>query len=179
MKAKIFSAVAIAALLGVAGTASARDVVVASADLDVRAGPGRDYPVLGVVGTDREATLLGCDSASEWCEIESGAVSGWVDSEFLVAEGGGDVYINEGPVDGLTSGSISGSFVAPGAPVITYIERNRYEPVYLDQEISIGGTLPDSVQIYDIPEYEYRYVYVNDRPVLVEPGSRRIVYIME
>ena len=29
----------------------------------------------------------------------------------------------------------------------------------------------------EIPDYEYRYSYVNGQPVLVEPSSRRIVYV--
>jgi len=29
-----------------------------------------------------------------------------------------------------------------------------------------------------VPDYEYRYVYVNEVPVLVEPQSRRIVHIV-
>lgn len=178
MKPKLLTAVAAVALLGMVGATRAQDSVIASSDLDVRAGPGRDYPVLGVLGIDREATLLGCETASSWCEISSGSLAGWVDSQYLVAENGGDVFINEGPVDGVISGSIDQTFVEPGAPVITYIERNRYDPVYLDDDIAIGEILPDTVEVYEIPDYDYRYVYVNDRPVLIEPGSRRIVYIM-
>ncbi|MHA6687107.1 DUF1236 domain-containing protein [Mesorhizobium sp. A556] len=41
-----------------------------------------------------------------------------------------------------------------------------------------GATLPDTVVLGDIPDYEYRYVNVNGQPVLVEPQSRRIVYVM-
>jgi hypothetical protein len=45
--------------------------------------------------------------------------------------------------------------------------------------------LPESgVTYYDVPaEYHakpgYRYTYVNDRPVLVEPRTRRIVEIID
>lgn len=177
MKPKLFTAVA-AVALGMAGAANAQDNVIASSDLDVRAGPGRDYPVLGVLGIDREATLRGCETTSSWCEISSGSLAGWVDSQYLVAEDGGDVFINEGPVDGVVSGSIDRSFVEPDATVITYIERNRYDPVYLDDDVAVGAILPDTVEVYEIPDYEYRYVYVNDHPVLIEPDSRRIVYIM-
>jgi hypothetical protein len=33
------------------------------------------------------------------------------------------------------------------------------------------------VQLQTIPDYQYSYVYVNGLPVLVEPATRRIVYI--
>ena len=41
-----------------------------------------------------------------------------------------------------------------------------------------GAGLPETVVLREIPDYEYRYVYVNGQPVLVEPSSRRIVYVM-
>lgn len=187
MKAKLFSAVAACALLGAVSVASAQQVI-ADTDLDVRAGPGPEYPIVGVIGIDREATMLGCDDVSGWCEVDGGGVVGWVDSDYLASaeadvfinEGpvAGDVYVNEGPVDGMVSGSIGGTFIDPGPSVITYIESNRYDPVYLDSEISVGAVLPSDVDMYDIPDYEYRYVYVNDQPVIVEPDTRRVVYIV-
>ena len=42
----------------------------------------------------------------------------------------------------------------------------------------MGASLPETVELREIPDYEYRYVYVNGQPVLVEPSSRRIVYVM-
>lgn len=173
MKTKLVTAIAACALLGMAGAATAQEAVFASADLDVRSGPGRDYSVVGVIGVDREAMLLGCDEYGDWCEVDSGGVVGWVEAGYLVSAGG-DVYINEGPVDGV----ISGSIIDPAPPVITYIERNPYEPFYFEGEVAVGATLPPTVDLYEIPDYEYRYVYLNEGPVLVEPETRRIVHIV-
>ncbi|TIV09513.1 MAG: DUF1236 domain-containing protein, partial [Mesorhizobium sp.] len=50
--------------------------------------------------------------------------------------------------------------------------------VYLDGEVVTGATLPDTVELREIPDYRYRYVYVNNQPALVDPGTRRIVYVM-
>ena len=48
-------------------------------------------------------------------------------------------------------------------------------------DLRIGAVLPGNVTYYDVPaEYHvagYRYAYVNDRVVLVEPRTRRIVEI--
>ena len=41
----------------------------------------------------------------------------------------------------------------------------------------VGASLPETVELREIPDYEYRYVNVNNQPVLVEPGTRRIVYV--
>ena len=177
MKAKLFTTAAAGIILAMSATAHAQETVIAASDLDVRAGPGPGYPVVGMLGMDARATVLGCEDVSGWCEVDAGSIVGWVDSKLVVADAANDVYINEGPVDGVVSGSIGGGIV-PGAPVITYMEENRYEPVYLEGEIVVGGTLPDTVEVYEIPDYEYRYVYVNDRPVLVEPDTRRIVYVV-
>jgi len=35
------------------------------------------------------------------------------------------------------------------------------------------------VMISAVPNYRYSYVRINDRPILVDPGSRRIVYVYE
>jgi hypothetical protein len=41
-----------------------------------------------------------------------------------------------------------------------------------------GATLPDTIMLREVPDYEYRYVNVNGQYVLVEPQSREIVYVM-
>jgi hypothetical protein len=53
------------------------------------------------------------------------------------------------------------------------------------EEVHVGAVLPEEgVTYYDVPaEYHakpgYRYAVVNDRPVIVDPRSRRIVEIFE
>ena len=52
------------------------------------------------------------------------------------------------------------------------------DPVYLEGEVVVGATLPETVELREIPDYEYRYVYVNGVPVLVEAETRQIVRIV-
>ena len=65
-----------------------------------------------------------------------------------------------------------------------YVVRER-RPSYRDsKEIRVGTVLPESgVTYYEVPaEYNapnYRYTYVNERPVLVDPRTRRIVEIID
>ena len=72
----------------------------------------------------------------------------------------------------------AGTVIDPPERVRTYVTTNRVEPVYLDGEVVVGAGLPETVVLREIPDYEYRYVYVNGQPVLVEPCTRRIVYVM-
>lgn len=190
MKAKLLVTVAACAMLAVPGAAMAQQAVIANADLNVRSGPGDDYPVVDQIALDSELLLLGCMEASEWCQVRYGANEGWVSSDYLVAERGGvviaerladmdvPVVVYEGPPDGMAVGSVSGDIYEPMPQVRTYIEEHRYEPVYLEGEVAVGTSLPETVEIYEIPDYEYRYVYVNEQPVLVDPQTRRIVYIV-
>lgn len=180
MTMKRLMTVAACAFLAAPGAALAQQAVIANADLNVRTGPGDDYPVVDRIALDSELLLLGCMEASEWCQVSYGNSEGWVSSDYLVAaarEADIPVVIYDGPGDGTVVGAISGDF-QPTPRVRAYIEANRYEPVYLDGEFEVGASLPESVEVYEIPDYEYRYVYINDRPVLVEPGTRRIVYIV-
>jgi hypothetical protein len=66
-----------------------------------------------------------------------------------------------------------------------YVVRERVEPIAPPPgvEITVGTTLPDTVEVYDLdaPDIanEYSYVVVEGRTVLVEPETRRIVQIIE
>lgn len=86
-----------------------------------------------------------------------------------------------GAAIGGAAGAVAGGAIdtiTPPREVVTYVERNRVEPVYLEGEVVEGVALPETVAVRQIPDYEYQYVYVNEQPVLVEPGSRRIVHVI-
>lgn len=87
-----------------------------------------------------------------------------------------------GPVGAVVGGIIggtAGSVVDEIDPkVVTYVQTNPVEPVYLDGEVVVGAGLPEVVALYPVPESAYSYVYVNGVPVLVETPTRRIVYIV-
>lgn len=83
-----------------------------------------------------------------------------------------------GGAAGMLAGGATGAALDPPYRVRTYIRSNRVEPVYIQGDYAVGTRLPRTVVLNEIPDYQYRYVYLNDRPVLVEPGSRRIVYVM-
>lgn len=87
-----------------------------------------------------------------------------------------------GPVGAVVGGILgggAGTVVDEIDPkVVTYVQSNPVEPVYLDGEVVVGAGLPEVVALYPVPDSAYSYVYVNGVPVLVETPTRRIVRIV-
>ena len=97
-----------------------------------------------------------------------------------------------GPVGGLVGGVLAGVAggvagllgVDQGPRFRQYVVREGRPSYRYQEEVRVGAVLPSSgVQYYEVPaEYGvrgHRYTVVNDRVVLVEPRSRRIVQIVE
>jgi len=224
MKSSILKgATAAVALFALSGVAAAQTSATATTDLNIRSGPGPEYPVVGVIGASQGTTINGCIQGSKWCQVSYNGVEGWAYSDYLTASfsGGQTVVLTERPADavpaityettastegtgavaGGATGAVAGAIiggpvgaaiggaagavaggaietVTPPQEVVTYVQQNQAEPVYLEGEVVVGAQLPETVAVREIPDYEYRYVYVNGQPVLVEPQSRRIVYVM-
>src|SRR5438874_1661996 len=51
----------------------------------------------------------------------------------------------------------------------------------LGVELSVGSALPDTVELrsIDVPNVKYKYVVVGNRTVLVDPGTRKIVKVID
>ena len=221
---KFLPVAAASVFVAMAGAAFADTSVSAVTDLNVRAGPGPQYPVIGVLSAGQKATLNGCLENSKWCTIAEAQGKGWVYSDYVTANfGGSQVILTQRPADsgvavvsapadkgggdagavaggatgaiagaivggpvgalvggaaGTIAGGATGTVIDPPSKVRTYIAAHKEPPVYLDGEVVTGATLPDTVRLHDVPNYDYRYVNVNGQAVLVEPQSRRIVYVM-
>ncbi|PWJ91449.1 MULTISPECIES: DUF1236 domain-containing protein [Mesorhizobium] len=198
MKSLLFPAVA-GMLTAMSGAAFADTAVSAVTDLNVRAGPGPQYPVIGVLAAGQSATLNGCMENSKWCTIAEAGGQGWVYSDYVTADFGGSrvvltqrrssVAVVSPPEDiGNYSTDYTGAIVGgepvedafppPPPEIRTYVDTHRLDPVYLDGEVVTGATLPDTVELREIPDYNYRYVYVNGQPALIDPQTRRIMYVV-
>ncbi|TIN46238.1 MAG: DUF1236 domain-containing protein [Mesorhizobium sp.] len=46
-------------------------------------------------------------------------------------------------------------------------------------ELNIGSTLPETVELHEVPNTKYRTVVVDNRTVVVDPGTRKIVKVIE
>src|SRR5882757_3349340 len=86
---------------------------------------------------------------------------------------------------GAATGTVGGILGVDDRPRFReYVVRERVPSYRYDNDFRVGAVLPESgVTYYDVPpEYHvtgYRYTYVNEHPVLVDPHTRRIVEIIE
>jgi Protein of unknown function (DUF1236) len=97
-----------------------------------------------------------------------------------------------GPV-GAVVGGVIGGVVGGVAGVLGVDQRPRFHSYVVEQhrpsyqyreDVRIGAVLPEEgVTYYDVPpEYgarDYRYTVVNNRTVLVDPRTHRIVEVVE
>ncbi len=182
-----------------AGYANAAMVATTASDVSVRSGPGEDYPELGLATRGSNAVLDGCMNGSSWCRIEVNGLRGWAHADYLnVMYEGSPVILEQRrsdisvPVVTYEKTSSVQAEPNPGDPnlgrvgevnppetVISYIDEHPADTVTFDGEVAVGSTLPSDTRLVEIPDYQYRYVQVNDVPVLVEPSTRRIVYVYQ
>ena len=200
-------------------TAAFADIsATAITDLNMRSGPGPEYPVLAVIGMNDPVVVTGCIDGSKWCAVAYNGVMGWSYSDYLATPlGGAQIVLADRPatlvvptiafngpvlsppsvVAGATIGAITGGPVGaavgaaagaaagdvvfasinPPPAVRTYVLANPATNIYLNGEVVVGATLPSDVTIVPVPQYQYAYLTVNGLPVLVDPTTRRVVYI--
>ena len=101
------------------------------------------------------------------------AIPGAVAGATIGAIVGGPV----GAAIGGAAGAVAGAAIDPPDTVRAFIANNPVQPIYLQGEVVVGATIPQTVQVMPVPQYQYAYVNVNGQPVLVEPGTHRVVYI--
>ncbi|MFK0162420.1 DUF1236 domain-containing protein [Rhizobium sp. NPDC090279] len=197
-------------VLGSAGLAQAEMSATTASDIEVRSGPGAEFPTVGVATRGSEATLDGCIEGSRWCRVDVNGMRGWVYAQYLNVEQDGAAVVVQDHRDDLgipmityeqtdpvETGSVQpvqpgpndqllgpvdqsgGDVVAitPPDEVRSYIDDNPVDTVQLNGDLAIGATVPRSVEVHRIPDYQYSYVEVNHQPVLIDPGTRRIVYV--
>jgi hypothetical protein len=86
---------------------------------------------------------------------------------------------------GAVTGTVGGILGVEDRPRFrTYVVEQRVPSYRYSDEFIVGAMLPENgITYYDIPgEYHvqgYRYAYVNDHPVLVDPRTHRIVQIID
>ena len=109
--------------------------------------------------------------------MERGAAQGDREAGPLGAVVGGTV--------GAVAGTVGGILGVEDRPRFReYVVRERHPSYRYDNDFRVGAMLPESgVTYYDVPaEYHvtgYRYTYVNDHAVLVDPRTHRIVQIID
>ena len=101
------------------------------------------------------------------------------------AVGGAIVGGPVGAAVGATVGAVAGGIAEDARPRFrSYVVERKHPSDRYDREVRVCAHLPASgVTYYDVPrDYgttKYRYTVVNDRTVLVDPGTHRIVQVID
>ena len=93
------------------------------------------------------------------------------------ARAGGDIG---GPIGAMVGGTV-GAAVGAGLEIPNAVLGGipRDDSVVIHERV-VGEPLPPTVVLRPVPNYtEYRYAVVNDRRVIVEPRTRRVVKIID
>lgn len=109
---------------------------------------------------------------------EEGAAAGGAAAGPIGAIVGGTV--------GAATGTVGGILGVDDRPRFReYVVRERRPSYAYRETVHVGAVLPENgVTYYEVPtEYHvapsYRYTVVNERPVIVDPRSRRIVEVID
>ena len=118
------------------------------------------------------ASLLASGAAFAQSTTATGAANG--------ARTGGEVAGPVGEIVGGTVGAAVGAAVEIPNAVITSIQAERAPSVVVRERVVVGEPLPPSVELRTVPSHTaYRYAVVNDRRVIVEPRTRKIIKIID
>jgi uncharacterized protein YraI len=186
----------------IAGPASALTAFSPTGHLNVRSGPGFQYPVVAQMQQNAPAAVTGCIQDYSWCSVAVGGVAGWASAPYLVTDAGGKptnlqvsgaqlgipIVVPTGVTSVVATPPV-GAMVAvaptavvepvlPAPEALSYVTQQVVQPVFVDGEVMVGATLPVAAPVYPIPASPYVYSYINGQRVVVEPAARRIVYVV-
>lgn len=185
---------AASALMAVSGAAVAQERVFASADLNVRAGPGTNYRVVGAIGANDSANVLRCTQNARWCEISYRGGDGWVSARYL-ADGGRYAYrdgyrgyhTNAGVATGAATGVIAGALV--GGPVGAVVGGIAGSAIGAGADVAAEGRIDRTMTSSTVPAFvlpqadpsrqpEQTVVYYAGHELRVETSTGRVVDVL-
>jgi len=128
----------------------------------------RKYIISSAVAVAVMAPTLAFAQASTATGAVGGAAAG--------AVVGGPV----GAVVGGTVGAAVGAAAEQPAEVRTYVTREQVPSVRVQEQIVVGEPLPSTVVLRPVPNHaDYAFAVVNEKRVIVEPKTRKIIQIIE
>lgn len=169
------------------GAAAAAERYAATIDVNLRSGPGANYPIVEILRSGDTITATACESG--WCMVPTpGGGQAFVAARFLSREhatpvpAGSDISpATPAVLDTTTTASVPPvvSAASPSLPdtALKYVATHRPLSVDLGYEAQVGAAIPADIRLRDIPGSRYQYVYIDDRPVFVDGQTRRIVKV--
>ncbi len=130
------------------------------------------------------AAFAACAATPALAQDPGGTAAGAATGAVGGAIVGGPVGAVVGGAVGAVAGGAVGSISeADRTYVRGYVVQNRRPSVRVEGPLAVGAILPQQVQVYRVegnPAFEnYRYAWVNDRAVLIDPATRRVIYVVE
>jgi uncharacterized protein YraI len=110
-----------AALLALACPAALAYPAQVVGDLNLRAGPAPDFPVVRILPSGMRVEVVGCESDYQWCDVDAEGQRGWVSARYLEA-----TYESR-PVVVAQEGR------AVGVPVVTFVIGAYWGSYYRDR----------------------------------------------
>jgi uncharacterized protein YraI len=120
MRFTLFLAAALALAGAFASPAEAAVTGYSARSVNIRSGPGTNFPVMATLGAGRQIMVEGCIRGWDWCEVRLNGRRGWVFSSLLSAN-----YYSRRV-------SIAAYGARLGLPVISYNPRNYRDSYYRD-----------------------------------------------
>ncbi len=111
MKSRFLTLAAAAMMFAVPSIAAAQNAV-ATANVNMRVGPGTQHPVIGSLPAGAPVTVRGCVRGYAWCDTQYGGMRGWVSGSFLAGHSGqyrGRSFVEIAPALGI--GIIAGAIL--------------------------------------------------------------------
>ncbi len=131
------------------------------------------------------AAFVAFSTAAMAQQNPSGAQGGAAGGAAAGAVGGAIVGGPPGAVVGGVGGAVAGAIIGDNTPRFRqYVVQQRVPSYTYEEPIEVGTVLPARGVTYrEVPrEYGargYRYTVVNDRTVVVEPKTRKIIQIID
>ncbi|MEM9470390.1 MAG: SH3 domain-containing protein [Pseudomonadota bacterium] len=97
------------ALTAFASPAQAANSATITTDLNLRAGPSTQYPVVTTIPGSSSVRIYGCNSSASWCDVSYSGHRGWASANYITVSSGGTAVI-----------VTPAAFRAVGLPVVTY-----------------------------------------------------------
>lgn len=117
--------------------------------------------------------------ASTFAYAQSSTVTGAAGGAATGAIVGGPV----GAAVGGIVGGVAGSLIdPPPQKVVTYVQQvpAPTSKVVVKEKVVVGQPLPETVVVTPIPDDpKYAYAIVNERRVIVEPSSRKVIQVIQ
>ena len=131
------------------------------------------------------STIVAATLALPFAAYAEGTIRGAEEGAAAGGAVGGPIGAIVGGTVGAATGTVGGILGVDARPRFReYVVRERIPSYAYREQVRVGTVLPEAgITYYDVPaEYRvsgYRYTVINDRPVLVEPRSRRLVQVSD